>query len=199
MIAGVARFVERHYRSGCGGLFAYALGDGEKQTFDTICFNDKSITANECEVIETAWLVRPALAKTLLPEPKADGGVEASGHSPETSGTGPTISVDAEGPGQDEWGGQGGGVVIKGGERRLNRVRIDMRQLPWENWLDIYWENWLDIYNEVIRPLADEGAEVSCQVGIIAKGDAAIRDNTLELGIKESLSQRDIAADIQTG
>jgi hypothetical protein len=66
-----------------------------------------------------------------------------------------------------------------------------MRQLPWENWLDIY--------NEVIQPLADEGAEVSSQVVIIAKGDAAIRENTVELGIKESLSQRDIEADIQTG
>jgi hypothetical protein len=70
-------------------------------------------------------------------------------------------------------------------------VRIDMRQLPWEHWLDIY--------NEVIQPLANEGAEISCHVVILAKGDAAIRENTVELGIKESLSQRDIAADIQTG
>ena len=38
-----------------------------------------------------------------------------------------------------------------------------------------------------------------CQVIVIAKGDAAIRENTIELGIKESLSQRDIHADIQTG
>ncbi len=53
--------------------------------------------------------------------------------------------------------------------------------------------------NEVIQPLANEGAEVSCQVVILAKGDAAIRENTVELGIKESLSQRDIEADIQTG
>jgi hypothetical protein len=51
----------------------------------------------------------------------------------------------------------------------------------------------------VIQPLASEGAEVSCQVVILAKGDAAIRENTVELGIKESLSQRDIEADIQTG
>jgi hypothetical protein len=57
-------------------------------------------------------------------------------------------------------------------------VRIDMRQLPWENWLDIY--------NEVSQPLANEGAEVSCQVVIRAKGDATIRENIVELGIKES-------------
>ena len=85
----------------------------------------------------------------------------------------------------------GSRVVIREGERRLNRVRIDMKSLPWENWHDVY--------NEVIQPLANEGAEVSCQVVVIAKGEAAIRENTVELGIKESLSQRDIDADIQTG
>jgi hypothetical protein len=34
---------------------------------------------------------------------------------------------------------------------------------------------------------------------VIAKGDASIRENTIELGIKELLSQRGIAAAIQTG
>jgi hypothetical protein len=173
------------------GLFAFALGDGEQRAFDTIYFNDKSITSNHCAIIETAWLVRPALAKALLPEPNADGGVEAGGRDAATGGTRSTFSGSTDSRVEDEWAGHGGGVVIKGGERRLNRVRIDMRQLPWENWLDIY--------NEVIQPLANEGAEVSCQVVILAKGDAAIRENTVELGIKESLSQRDIEADIQTG
>jgi hypothetical protein len=133
----------------------------------------------------------PALAKTWLPEPKADGGIGTGGRAPETGETGLASSGSTDGREPDEWGRQGGGVVIKGGERRLNRVRIDMRHLPWENWLDIY--------NEVIQPLANEGAEVSCQVVILAKGDAAIQENTVELGIKESLSQRDIEADIQTG
>lgn len=44
-----------------------------------------------------------------------------------------------------------------------------------------------------------EGADLHCQIIIIAQGDAAIRENTVELGIKESLSQRGIDADIQTG
>jgi hypothetical protein len=173
------------------GLFAFALGDGEQRAFDTIYFNDKSITPNHCAIIETAWLVRPALAKTLLPEPNADRGIESGGRDAGMGGTSSTGSGSTDNQEQDEWQGHGGGVVIKGGERRLNRVRIDLRQLPWENWLDIY--------NEVIQPLANEGAEVSCQVVILAKGDAAIRENTVELGIKESLSQRDIEADIQTG
>jgi len=33
----------------------------------------------------------------------------------------------------------------------------------------------------------------------IAKGDVASRENTVQLGIKESLSQRGIQADSQTG
>jgi hypothetical protein len=173
------------------GLFAYALGDGEKQTFDTIRFNNKSITTNDCEVMETAWLVRPALAKTLLPEPEVNRGDGTGGSDPGLGKTGQGSSNSADGREQEHWGGQGGGGVIVDGERRLNHVRIDMRQLPWDNWLDIY--------NEVIQPLANEGAEVSCQVVILAKGEAAIRENTVELGIKESLSQRDIEADIKTG
>jgi hypothetical protein len=86
--------------------------------------------------------------------------------------------------------GGGGGVKIVKGERRLNKVRISMY---------VKWEDWNDISNEVIDPLAKEGADLTCQVIVSAQGDAAIRENTVELGIKESLSQRGIKADIQTG
>jgi hypothetical protein len=40
---------------------------------------------------------------------------------------------------------------------------------------------------------------IYCNVIIVARGEGAIRENTVELGIKESLSQRGIEADIQTG
>jgi len=172
-------------------LFAYALGDGEKKEFDTILFNDKSVSPSDCEVTETAWLLRPTLAKTLIPE-ATETKVPGGGAS---TGTGTTTVTGGDeagnGPEGDDWGKGGGEVVIKKGERRLNRVRIDIKRLPWENWHDIY--------NEVVLPLAQEGADVFCQVIVIAKGDAAIRENTVELGIKESLSQRNIHADIQTG
>jgi hypothetical protein len=38
-----------------------------------------------------------------------------------------------------------------------------------------------------------------CDVAVVAKGEAAIRENTIELGIKESLSQRGLKAKIETG
>ena len=173
------------------GLFGYALGDGEKRQFDTIYYNDKGVTASDCEIIDSAWLLRPALAKSLLPEPKAPevtvpgGGGEQPGEETKPGGG------DAGGGGGDEWKPGGGQVKIVQGERRLNKVRIEMKNLPWENWNDIY--------NEVIDPLAQEGADVRCDVIVIAKGDAAIRENTIELGVKESLAQRGIQADIQTG
>ena len=123
-----------------------------------------------------------------MPEPEAVPATEASGGVlPTAIGTG---GGHAGEDGEEAWT-PGGGVQIVEGERRLNRVRIDVKNLPWENWNDIY--------NEVIDPLAQEGADVRCDVVIIAKGDAAIRENTVELGIKESLSQRGIQADIQTG
>jgi predicted AAA+ superfamily ATPase len=172
------------------GLFGYALGDGDKKQFDTIYFNDKSTTADRCEITESAWLLRPALAKSLMPEPEpvVPGKTGGGGGSADT-GTG----TDDSGTGTDDgWTpGKGGGIKIVKGERRLDKVRIDMKSVPWESWNDVY--------NEVIDPLAKEGADIHCQVIVIAQGDGAIRENTVELGIKESLSQRGIKAEIQVG
>jgi hypothetical protein len=176
------------------GLFGYALGDGEKRQFDTIYYKDKSVSATDCQIIESAWLLRPTLAESLMPKPEAvavatPGGGSAAGGGVLTPEVGAGVGHAGEN-GEGPWT-PGGGVQIVEGERRLNKVRIDMKNLPWENWNDIY--------NEVIDPLAQEGADVRCDVVVIAKGDAAIRENTVELGIKESLSQRGIQADIQTG
>ena len=43
--------------------------------------------------------------------------------------------------------------------------------------------------------MANEGADIRVDINIVAKGDAAIRVNTVEFGIKESLSQRGIDAE----
>lgn len=167
------------------GLFAYAMGDAESKAFDTILFKDSPVGPEKCEIAESAWLLRPELAKELLPEeagaspgtgpgeekpPKEEGG-QSGGEGP---GTGP---------------GEGTGPQIIDGERRLSRVRVQMR---------VPWQNWHDIYNEVIDPLAKEGADILCDVTIVAQGEAAIRENTVELVIKESLSQRGLDAEIGT-
>ena len=61
------------------GLFAYALGDGEKKKFDTILFNNPHASPDQCEITESAWLLRPDLAKTLLPETETVGSGTATG------------------------------------------------------------------------------------------------------------------------
>ena len=81
-------------------------------------------------------------------------------------------------------------AAMRRDERRLDRVGIRMR---------VPWENWQDIYTEVIDVLAKEGADIICDVTVVAKGDSAIRENTVELVIRESLSQRGIDAEIETG
>jgi hypothetical protein len=173
----VVRGVER-------GLFAYALGDGEARQFDTILFR-KPVEPSRCEIIESAWLLRPDLAKSLMPEPVIHPPIVGGG------GSSPVITPTegSAGPLPVEDSVPTAGKLVKG-ERRWDRVRIVVR---------VPWENWHDIYNEVIDPLAKEGAELTCELTITAKGEAAIRDNTVELVIKESLSQRGINADIQKG
>lgn len=183
MLSGPNVFSECMARGVERGLFAYALGDGEARKFDTIYFR-REIDAGRCEVTESAWLLRPDLAKSLLPEPVAVTPV------PGEKTTGP-VEGDTASPGERDQGGfKGGGVKIVQGERRLNRVRITLR-LPWENWHDIY--------NEVIDPLAKEGADIFCDVNILAQSEGGIKDNTVELVIRESLEQRGIKANIEKG
>jgi hypothetical protein len=129
------------------GLFAYALGDGEKREFDTILFDKSQVAADRCEITDSAWLLRPALAKSLIHEPEPAVSATPAGGTgvPTDMGTTPGGTTKPD----DEWApGKGGGVKIVQGERRLNRVRISMR---------VPWDNWNDIYNEVIDPLAREG------------------------------------------
>ena len=172
------------------GLFGYALGDGNKKQFDTIHFNDKTTTTEHCEITESACLLRPALAKSLMPtrEERYEGGGLRDETETESNAASRASDSSVIPPPSSFIG---GGVKIVKGERRLDKVRIDMKSVPWESWNDVY--------NEVIDPLAKEGAEIHCQVIVIAQGDGAIRENTVELGIKESLSQRGIKAEIQTG
>ena len=169
----IARGVER-------GLFAYALGDGEAKEFDTIRFKE-SVSAESCALDDTAWLLRPAMAVELLPKPE-----------PVETGAAPTGSTTTEPSGGDLPSGEeppppSTGPKIVEGERRYDWVHLKA-QVPWEQWGDFY--------NEVIEPLAKEGADIRVDVNIVAKGDAAIRENTVEFGIKESLSQRGIDAEV---
>ncbi len=86
MLAGVGVLRETVARGVERGVFAYALGDGEAKQFDTIRFK-VSLAADDCELIDSSWLLRPALAQELMPKPEtpAVGGVTTS-HATTTTG-----------------------------------------------------------------------------------------------------------------
>lgn len=176
LVDAIARGVER-------GLFAYGLGDGQTKKFDTIRYRQAGASI---EIVESAWLIRPEAAKALLPQPEPGKVITLEGGSIVVAAAANETIGGTVIPGTT---GSGGTVKIVKGERRLDRVRIQMR---------VPWENWQDIYTEVIDPLAKEGADIVCDVTILAKGEAAIRENTIELCIRESLSQRGIDAKIET-
>ena len=44
------------------------------------------------------------------------------------------------------------------------------------------WAHWYDVCNEVIDPLVQEGADLHCQVIVIAQGDKVFRRKTLTAG-----------------
>ena len=92
-------------------------------------------------------------------------------------------------PGGEEPPPPSAGSKIVEGERRYDWVHIKAH---------VPWEQWGDFYNEVIEPLANEGADLRVDVNIVARGNAAIREATVEFGIKESLSQRGISAQVET-
>jgi hypothetical protein len=81
--------------------------DGEQKQFDTIYFDNKTTSAADCEITEMAWLVRAALARTLIrkqePETPAPGGggplASGSGKAPQSGGGGST----GEGTDEEQW------------------------------------------------------------------------------------------------
>ena len=79
-------------------------------------------------------------------------------------------------------------LIQPGVERRYRRVAI---RTP------VRWENWQEFYNEVIDPLIRDGADVDITVEVSAESEAGIRENTVELGIRESLYQRGASPEIE--
>ena len=108
------------------GLFAYALGDGEKKQFDTILFNDKNMTADRVRDH------RVGMAAATRARQVADARTRAGRHWQD----GWRCRFDRHGSRQARirptgqaasWTAvKGGGAKIVKGERRLNKVRIDM-------------------------------------------------------------------------
>lgn len=153
-------------------LFGYGLGDGEKLDFDTFYAPGTPPEERLREAPESAWLVRPGVAAEIVPP------TPPAVPAPETE---PRVEPAPEPPVQPP-------VVPPVPEQRYRRVVI---RTP------VRWENWQDFYNEVIDALIREGADLSIDVEVIAESESGIQENTVELGIKESLLQRGLTPHIE--
>jgi hypothetical protein len=148
------------------GLFAYALGDGT--TFDTIRFRE-SLPAGVFEVIEGAWLLRPALAERLhqhteleaRPAPTTLPEQTPEPHSRPQPGLDPQPRQQAP-PSPTTY----------------HRVTIET---------PVDWRQWYDFYQSVVRPLVESGAEVKIQLRLEATGDVDV--NLVDLSVRESVVQ----------
>jgi hypothetical protein len=158
------------------GLFGYGLGDGEKLDFDTFYPPGRQPTGMTREITPSAWLIRCDVALEMAPPP-ADV-IPPETPIPKPTSVAPIPLKPVQPP-----------LVEPGVERRYRRVviRTPMR-----------WEHWQDFYNEVVDPLIREGAEVTIHMVVTAESETGVRENTIELGIKESLFQRGVQPEIET-
>jgi hypothetical protein len=161
------------------GLFAYALGDGE--TFDTIYYQEPRLSG-QFEIIEGAWLLRPALAEELLrveeeektfpepePEPEVDG-KEPEDTEPTSPGPGSTSPTPPPPPPQT-----------------YSRVVIDT---------PVDWQQWYEFYQAVIEPLIEGGAEVAMRLHLEAQGE--LDANLIDLSVRESVTQFNLQGKVKT-
>jgi hypothetical protein len=73
------------------------------------------------------------------------------------------------------------------GDKLLRRVQISFR---------LTWGQWQDLHREVTEVLAAEGAEVRCEVNILAKSDRGIRQHTVDGRIRDWLERQQLPISI---
>ncbi len=160
------------------GLFAYALGDGQR--FDTIYLRE-SLPSGTFQVIEGAWLLRPSLAEELLIPPEDE---PAAIETPLTAVEGPPVTAPPVAKGE--------APVISKPELTTLPPAI-YRRLRIETPLD--WQQWLDFYQAVIKPLVESGAQLQVRLTVEASGD--MDANMVDLSVKESVMQFNSQASVQ--
>jgi hypothetical protein len=77
--------------------------------------------------------------------------------------------------------------AIRLGDRRLKRIQISLRSTP---------AQWDDVGKAVVRKLVEEGAEVFCEIHLMAQSDEGIRASVIENSIRAWLQQQHIHAEI---
>jgi hypothetical protein len=77
---------------------------------------------------------------------------------------------------------------VRRGRHLLKRVEVKLRVPP---------ERWQDVYRDVIEVLVRDGAEVVCEVSILAQSDLGIVKNTVDVVVRDRLRQNHLDANIR--
>lgn len=157
------------------GNFGYGLGEGEKFDPASVYYQQHPIGIEDVEFSESSWLIKPEKVKEILPT--------------EVEGT----PITGKGPEEEVPPFTGEGLTPE--EEKADEVGKRYKSLSIK--AKIPWDKWTDILEYVLRPLVGGGATVETEVEIRASSDTGIPENTIELGIKESLSQKGIEAEIE--
>jgi len=147
----------------------FGYGLGQPEKFDVVHFK-VGLASEAIELTDTAWLLRPALAAPLA---KVEPVVEGEQPEPGAVEEGPPGEVDLIPP---------SGVC--------QRVQVKSQHLDWRKWADFY--------DSVIKPLVQTGAEIEIVVEVDGSSPQGIPQRTVELVIKENLSQYSIDAEVRT-
>jgi hypothetical protein len=151
------------------GLFAYCLGDVEGYTFDTIRINEY-LRVEQCPINDHAWLLQPDIARQLLAPDEEIASEPVSDEGLGGVGPGPTPPVSPA-------------------LHRVTHISIETALNPLK---------WRDFYNSVIQPLINKGARINIDLVLTADRDEGFDQDFVELTIKESVSQLDREARVET-
>jgi len=76
---------------------------------------------------------------------------------------------------------------IRHGDRLLKRVQISFRVTP---------EDWHKVGDGVLRQLVNEGADVLCEVHLMAQSEEGIRESVVEGQLRDWLKQENLSAEL---
>lgn len=144
------------------GVFAYATG--KEDEFNLVDFN-KALSTISISLSESSWILKPDYAKKFIKEEEKLSEIKTM------------ISTEEPKKSQEK-------VITSGGIKKVKEITLNVE--------DMDWDNWNDFHREVIEPLTNEGADVKISLKVRATSEEGIKEDTIELKIKESLQQRNL-------
>jgi hypothetical protein len=156
------------------GQMAYYVGNTpEAPDPDAVKQPGAAVEGRLVELTEGAWVLRPAYARQFMPaapppKPPLPGGQPPTPPEPPIGAKPPPPPPGATGS---------------------KAVTVTARPK---------WQQWHDFFTGIIKPLADEGADVQIDVNLRASSEKGIEPNLVDLVLRENLTQYRIEGEVET-